>query len=173
MAKRKRKQGQEEVLPVPAVPKRIQPLVETWAQEACEMYNVQLFDVIVSKGWLIRIYVDSEIGAAPGKGVEVVSCVNVSRYVEALLDEEEGVYEGYNIEVSSPGIERKLTKAKHYAMSVGKTARIIVKEAIEGETVFNGTIDKFEDNKIEVTTEKGSVSIPFGTVTKAKLTFQF
>lgn len=173
MAKRKRKKAQEEVPRVTAVPKRIQPLVETWAQEACEMYDVQLFDVTVSKGWLIRIYVDSEIGAPPGKGVEITSCVSVSRYVEALLDEEEGVYEGYNIEVSSPGIERKLTKAKHYAMSVGKTARIIVKEAIDGETVFNGTIEKFEDDKIEVTTEKGKVQIPFETVTKAKLTFQF
>ncbi len=173
MGKRKRKQGQDEVLRVPAVPKRILPLVEEWAEEACEMYNVQLFDVTVSKGWLIRIYVDSEVGAAPGKGVEVSSCVSVSRYVEALLDEDEGVHEEYNIEVSSPGIERKLTKAKHYTMSVGKTVRIIVKEAIDGEKDFKGTIEAFEDNKIEVTTDKGKVLIPFETVTKAKLTFQF
>ena len=105
--------------------------------------------------------------------MQVTSCVSVSRYVEALMDEHEDVYEGYNLEVSSPGIERKLTKPKHYKMSIGKTARIVLKDKIDDQNVFDGTIENFENDKIEVMTEKGRVVLPFENVTKAKLTFQF
>lgn len=152
------------------VPKRVEGLVDAWAEEACDLYDLQLFDVVVSKGWLIRVYVD---GKDNEKGVDVASCVKVSRYVEALLDEDETLYDGYNLEVSSPGIERKLSKAKHYKLSMGKDVKIVVKDAINDQSVFNGRIENFEDDIIEVLTEKGSIKIPFPNVTKAKLTFKF
>ena len=78
------------------------------------------------QGWRISVTVEKP-GAAIGDGVTVDACANISRYIETYLDAESSVYEKYAIEVGSPGIERQLKKPRHFVLSSGRTARLVLR----------------------------------------------
>lgn len=145
--------------------------LEEWAEEAAEAHDLELVDVDLNVHGrpIITIYVDRP-EAAPGTGVEVGQCAKVSRYVEAYLDAEEGFPEKYVLEVSSPGIERELTKPKHYHQSVGKRVEVVVREQIDGKNKLVGELVSFEDDTFRLDREDGgTVDVALSNVARAKL----
>ena len=104
------------------------------------------------------------------KPLVVDDCAAVSRAVSEVLDEKDPIEGEYSLEVSSPGIDRPLTKPEHFARFVGYEAKIETDDAVESRKRFKGRIIALEkgDNIRFLMDEKEYV-IPFQTIAKAKL----
>lgn len=157
----------------PAVEKQIR----MWAEEAAEAHDLRLYDVEVKAQWLIRVFVDHPTVSAPGEGVTVAECSKVSRYLEAFLDDGEGISERYTLEVSSPGIERPLKAPHQWAMSVGSAVRIVLRNPRpeDGQNVLEGKLIGFEDDVAAVSVEEGgaSVTVALEDIARARTTYDF
>ena len=147
--------------------------IEEWAMEAAEAHSLVLFDVEIGPRWLIQIFVDRP-QAEPGEGVTIDECASVSRYVEGFLDVDESVWDQYTLEVSSPGIERKLKKPRHFELSVGRDVRIVVHSPIEKRNVFMGKLVEFDGERASVECgEDDVVPIEWDNIAKARLIYDF
>lgn len=97
-------------------------------------------------------------------------CSRLSQAVSALLDVENLIEEAYNLEVSSPGIDRPLTRPKDFERYAGFEARIELHSPVNGQRKFKGILRGIEGETIAFETEQGAaVQLPFGEVDKAKL----
>ncbi len=97
-------------------------------------------------------------------------CSRLSQAVSALLDVENLIDEAYNLEVSSPGIDRPLTRLKDFDRYAGFEARIELHSPINGQRKFKGVVRGLEGETILFETEQGAtVHLPFADVDKAKL----
>jgi ribosome maturation factor RimP len=115
--------------------------------------------------WLLRIYIEREAG-----GVSLNDCETVSRDLGAVLDVEDIIPHAYTLEVSSPGLDRSLTKPDHYRKCLGQQVRIKTYQAINGEKVFKGRLADLEGTVIVLETEKGeALRVPIADVAKASL----
>jgi len=106
---------------------------------------------------------------APG-GVSLDQCANLSHLISPLLDITAPVSGDYRLEVSSPGIERRLKTAEHFIQSIGEKVSLstLEKEKIEGELI-NATTEEITVQ----TKENGAVTIPFRSISKAKTYFEW
>lgn len=115
--------------------------------------------------WLLRIYIEREAG-----GVSLSDCETVSRDLGAVLDVEDIIPHAYTLEVSSPGLDRSLTKPDHYRKCLGQRVRIKTYQAIHGEKVFKGRLADLEGTVIVLETEKGeAMRVPIAEIAKASL----
>ncbi len=121
------------------------------------------------KARLLRVYIDKPGGVTHG------DCELVSERLGRLLDEEDALPgDSYTLEVSSPGVERKLSKPRDFERAVGQKIRLSVQPAIEGQTRFEGKLVQFTGNLLEVETRPGEVvRIPLQQVHKANLKFEW
>jgi ribosome maturation factor RimP len=118
------------------------------------------------KARMLRFFIDKP------EGVTHEDCANFSRDVGTILDVEEAVPgASYLLEVSSPGLDRKLTKPEHYQRFQGDLAKIMTFEPIDGNRFFEGRIQKFENGlvtlELSVTKKKpkkGQPEPPSGTI---------
>ncbi len=126
------------------------------------------------KARMLRIVIDK-----PG-GVTHEDCANLSREVGTILDVEDAVPGGpYTLEVSSPGLDRKLIKAEDYRRFTGSRVRLVTREPVEGRRDFDGRLMAFNDNRltVEILAKKKQpatqVEIELGNVEKARLVPEF
>jgi ribosome maturation factor RimP len=121
------------------------------------------------KARLLRVYIDKPGGVTHG------DCELISEKLGKLLDEEDAVPgESYTLEVSSPGIDRKLSKPRDFERVVGQKIRVAVQEPIEGQKWFEGKLAQLAEGMLEVETAPGhSVRVPLEQVRKAKLKFDW
>ena len=104
------------------------------------------------------------------KNLVVDDCAAVSRAVSAILDEKDPIESEYSLEVSSPGIDRPLTKPEHFSRFSGYEAKIETSDSIDGRKRFKGKIIALkDDNTILFLMDEKEYSIPFDSVSKAKL----
>ena len=101
-------------------------------------------------------------------------CQAISRKLSDLLDAEEEagrdpIQGGYRLEVSSPGIDRPLTRAADYRDWAGHEARIKLGEPLAGAKQLSGVIEGIESNVVTIATPKGTREIPFESIASAKL----
>jgi ribosome maturation factor RimP len=121
------------------------------------------------KARLVRVYIDKPGGVTHG------DCELVSERLGKLLDEEDVIPdEGYTLEVSSPGIERKLSKPRDFERVVGRKIWLAFQRPGESRTSLEGTLAHFANGtlELEVASEK-PIQIPFELVQKAKLKFEW
>ena len=104
-----------------------------------------------------------------GIGMTVEDCARISRLVSEKVEADKDLADRYDLEVSSPGIDRPLVKPADYARFEGHVAKIEVGAPIEGQRRFQGKIAGVSGETVAVATEKGSVNIPFGAIERAKL----
>ena len=104
------------------------------------------------------------------KPLVVDDCAAVSRAVSEILDEKDPIESEYSLEVSSPGVDRPLTKIEHFIRFKGYETKIETDEIVDGRKRFKGKItDVDQDNNIKFVMEEKEYSIPFNAVSKAKL----
>lgn len=102
--------------------------------------------------------------------LDLNGCTAISREISALLDVEDPIAGAYQLEVSSPGIDRPLTRAADFEKHKGEVVSIETDEpAADGQKRFKGKISEFDGTTVTLTTEDGEVQIALGTIIKAKL----
>ena len=104
-----------------------------------------------------------------GNDITVDDCARVSNALSVMLDEQDPIENRYSLEVSSPGVDRPLTKLKHFERWKGYEIKLETEDKVENRKRFKGKIVSVEDDKIIVATEKEQYTIPFAAVSKAKL----
>ncbi len=105
-----------------------------------------------------------------GKDIVVEDCAKVSRKVSEVLDEKDPIKDQYNLEVSSPGLDRPLTKPEHFARFAGYEAKVETDDLIENRKRFKGKIISIDgENTIRFEMDGTEYAIPFDAVSKAKI----
>jgi ribosome maturation factor RimP len=138
--------------------KLLEPTVERLGYELVDL-EVRLG----GKGGLVRVFIDKP------EGIDLDDCESVSRAVSALLDVEDPVPGNYNLEVSSPGLDRKLTKVEHFQRFEGEIVKVQMRFPIEGRRRFRGTLVSSDDENIVVDVDGESHSLPLKTIDTARL----
>ena len=125
--------------------------------------------VASGKHTVLRLYIDCE------KGIRVDDCEIVSRQVSSIMDVEDPINGQYNLEVSSPGIERPLFVIAHYQRFLGHDVCLRTYRPIYGRRNFTGCIGSVGEvtNTIELVTEIGPVTLDVDLIEKANLVAHF
>ena len=101
--------------------------------------------------------------------ISIEDCALVSRNASVLLDVEDPINGAYMLEVSSPGIDRPLTKERDFERYVGFEAKLELRDVQDGQRRFQGRLLGCENGVVKLLTEAGETSLSFGTITAAKL----
>ena len=131
-----------------------------------ESLGYELSDLEVKAGnrdGVLRLFIDKP------DGIELQDCETVSRAVSALLDVEDPFPGHYALEVSSPGLDRKLTKVEHFQRFAGEVVKVQMRFPIEGRRRFRGTLVSSDDENIVVEVDGEPHSLPLATIDTARL----
>jgi ribosome maturation factor RimP len=144
------------------------------ATRVARSLGLEVFDVEwkVGKQRLLRVYLDRLPGPEnpEGLGVTHKDCERVSADLSVILDVEDLVPgPSYILEVSSPGLDRKLIKPADYERFVGRLAKIWLNEPIENEKYFEGRLAGFSDGMVKLALKKREVIVPYAGIRKANL----
>ncbi|MCH9746018.1 MAG: ribosome maturation factor RimP [Proteobacteria bacterium] len=125
--------------------------------------------VASGKHSILRIFIDTE------HGIGIEDCEKVSHQLSAVFDVEDPIAGQYNLEVSSPGIERPLFHIGHYQRFLGNDISLRLVRPIEGQRKFKGVIGSVSEvnNTIELVTELGPVMLDIDMIEKANLVANF
>jgi ribosome maturation factor RimP len=113
---------------------------------------------------LLRVYIDKPAG------VSHADCQLVSEQLSTIFDVEDLFAESYTLEVSSPGLDRKLVKPHDYEYFVGRRARLVLREAVDGEKVYEGRLGGYEGGRVKL--DVGEVALKeleFSNISKGRL----
>ena len=127
--------------------------IEPAIEEIVSALNLETYDLEWVKeagNQILRLYIDSE------KGVDLNDCEQASRAVEKYLDEHDPIPVSYTLEVSSPGIERRLKKDKHYKRYIGERVKVKLFSPMEGRKKFTGILSQVNEAGIEIVDEDGN-----------------
>ena len=105
----------------------------------------------------------------PDGGIEVDELALISQSISAVMDVEDPILDEYTLEVSSPGIDRPLTRLKDFEMFEGYEAKIETGELIDGRRRFKGELAGVEDDEVLINVEEGTIGLKFDLLTDAKL----
>ncbi|MEL7046038.1 MAG: ribosome maturation factor RimP [Pseudomonadota bacterium] len=115
---------------------------------------------------LLRLYIDAEAG------ISVDDCATVSQQVGALLDVEEPVSGEYVLEVSSPGVDRRLFRLDQYAPYMGEELEVRLRRPFEGRRKYRGVLRAVEGEDIVVLVDDHEYLLPFSEIERAQLTLR-
>ncbi len=140
--------------------------IEEYASSVLASMGLELVEVQFRReghGWVLRLYIDRE------GGLGLDDCAAVSREISTWLDVEELIEHAFHLEVSSPGLERPLKKLKEFERFIGRKARIKLREPLNEQRVFIGTIDQVDEEKVVLVVDEKPVSLLFDNIAKARL----
>lgn len=125
-------------------------------------------------GTTLRLYIDMPADAAPGEDGEprmvgIDECEAVSREVSAQLDVEDPISANYTLEVSSPGIDRPLFTAEHFARFAGESAKVTLKLPQDGRRRLQGRIDSVEGDMVTFSIDGTPFVVSVDNIEKARL----
>lgn len=112
---------------------------------------------------LVRVFIDKP------DGVDLADCEIVSRQLSAVLDVEDPLPGHYRLEVSSPGLDRKLTKPAHFQRFVGSPVRVKLRFPLDGRRNFRGTLLAADDERIEVEVDGVTYRLEIAAIDSARL----
>ena len=131
---------------------KIEEKVEQLVKDPIEKLGYSLYDVeYVKEGqeYYLRIYIDKE------SGIDLNDCEKVSNEINEILDKADYIKEQYYLEVSSPGIERKLRKDKHLEQNISKNVEIkLFKKDNNGKKEYTGKLKAFNQEEIIIEADK-------------------
>jgi ribosome maturation factor RimP len=134
--------------------------------------NIEIADIQIrgaGNARLLRVYIDKPGGVTHG------DCELISHRLSEILDAEDPIPEGsYTLEVSSPGIERKLSKPRDFERVVGQKIRLAVQPPGESRHLLEGRLAQFANGSLEVEVAPGNlIRVPLESVQKANLKFEW
>ena len=145
-----------------------QLIVEVWqlAEPVCRSEGMELIHVEYRReqaGRIMRIYLDK-----PG-GVNLDDCANISRQLGDIFDVALDTRSTYRLEVSSPGLQRPLSKIDDFERYKGVRAKVRIHQAINGQKNFSGILDGVSGHKVRLMVNRQPISIELGDIVKAHL----
>jgi ribosome maturation factor RimP len=105
----------------------------------------------------------------PDGGIEVDDCAEISNAISAVMDVEDPILDAYALEVSSPGIDRPLTRLKDFDMFEGYEAKIETSDLIDGRRRFKGVLAGVEGDEVLINLDEGTIGLQFDWLSDAKL----
>lgn len=151
------------------IPEELRGLIEPVVEHA----GLELVDVTLRRGrppWALRVTVDTTCG--DGR-VPVDRCALVSREIATQLDVAEAIESPYQLEVSSPGLDRVLAREVDFTRACGSEVAIETRRPIDGRKRFRGRLDGFDGESASLTVDGSAYRIPFSEVAKAKAIYAF
>lgn len=131
---------------------------------------VDLSFIREGKGWVVRVFIDHLEGHAPqGASVGFTDCEEMSRELSAVLDVEDPVPCAFTLEVSSPGLDRPLRTAAHFARYLGQVAKVRLHKGAEGRRNFKGTLVASEGDRFTIDVDGREYVLDVANVATARL----
>jgi ribosome maturation factor RimP len=147
------------------------PKIEEIAERIASPLGIEIVEIELKgggKNQFLRVSIDKP------EGVTHLDCETVSRLLGDSLDQDDLITAHYTLEVSSPGVERKLFKIKDFERFQGKKAKVVLREPIESAKTLEGRISSVEDGRIALELAGGNqVQFPFTQVERANLKFEW
>ena len=145
---------------------KLQELVQGSVEDlGCELWGIECQRV--SRYLTVRLFIDKE------GGVTVEDCADVSRQVSAVLDVEDPIADKYNLEVSSPGLDRPLFTLAQYARYVGQEILLHLRIPVADRRKWHGQLAKIENDMITLIVEGKEQILAFGNIQKANVVPKF
>jgi ribosome maturation factor RimP len=152
----------------------VEPVVEAAGFEL-----VDLRFLLDQGGWVLRVQIDipldqvTDVSEVPSDRVDLHDCENISRELSAVLDVDDPITQAYHLEVGSPGIDRPLRTAAHFAHFKGSEAKIQLGVGLQlptGERKnFKGTLLGVTDGNVDIECDGQKFALPIADIDHAKL----
>lgn len=126
-------------------------------------YELVDIDLRVGANGLLRLFIDADAG------ITLDDCAAVSRQVSALLDVEDPIPGSYVLEVSSPGVDRRLRTSGHFAQFVNEEVKIQLQRPHDGRRRFRGTVAAVDDQAVSVVVDGTKWRLPIADIASATL----
>ncbi len=136
------------------------------AESLCESEAMELVHIEYhheQRGLVLRIFIDK-----PG-GVTLDDCTLISRQLSDLLDIHIEDSVPYNLEISSPGLDRPLVKEQDFERFKGESARIKIAQPVNGQSNFKGVLMGISEGSVKIKIDEKSIMIPHKLIVKARL----
>jgi len=140
----------------------VEPILEEMGYELVDVEYVSIYG-----RWILRLFVDKE------GGVTIGDCARISEELGDLIDVKEIIRHEYNLEVSSPGLDRPLKKEKDLSRGLGKRVKIRMTTPLEGRRNFTGVLLRYGDGILHLDVDGQEVALPWPDVAKANLIYEF
>ena len=140
----------------------IEPIVSS---EGMGLVNIDY--VRESRGWILRLYVDT------AEGITIDHCARLSPQLGDVLDVKDIVPHPYILEVSSPGLNRILKEEKDFITYRGETITVKTSQPVGQRKNFQGVLLECKEGSITLNTDNHEVSIPLALITKAQIKYRF
>lgn len=151
--------------------------IRTAAERVAHSEGLEIFDIEwkIGKQRLLRVYIDRPPAAGePESGISHQDCERVSEQLSVILDVEDLVPgPAYVLEVSSPGLDRKLRNEADYERFTGRLARIWLNDPIENQKYFEGRLAGLADGSVKLRVKDREIAIPLAGIRKANLAVEF
>ena len=138
-------------------------LIEPVVQElGCELWGIEKLQQ--GRQVVLKIYIES------AEGINVDDCARVSRQVSAIFDVEDPIPGEYMLEVSSPGVERRLFKPEHFNVCKGEKVQITLRQAFDGRRKFKGLLCGLEDEEVVIRVDDAQeIVLPMDSIERARV----
>lgn len=131
----------------------------------CELWGIECQRT--GRFMTVRLFIDKE------GGVTVEDCADVSRQVSAVLDVEDPIADKYNLEVSSPGLDRPLFTFAQYTRYIGQEIVVHLRIPVADRRKWQGELAKIENDMITLIVDKQEQILAFGNIQKANVVPKF
>lgn len=145
---------------------KLQDLLQGSVEDlGCELWGIECQRA--GRFLTVRLYIDKE------GGVTVDDCADVSRQVSAILDVEDPIADKYNLEVSSPGLDRPLFTLSQFERFVGKEIAVHLRIPVQDRRKWQGKLEKIENDMLTLIVDGQPQVLVFGNVQKANVIAKF
>ena len=149
--------------------------VTSMLEEFTEGRELEIYNVIYKKegpGWVLRVFLDKPMDAE-NEYVSIEECEEVTRYLSDKLDDLDFIDRSYNLEVSSPGLDRELIHESDFVRFAGREVEVKTYQQIEGSKNFEGTLVAKQDDIVIIDVGGKRLEIPADKISKINLAIVF
>ena len=149
--------------------------VTSMLEEFTEGRELEIYNVIYKKegpGWVLRVFLDKPMDAE-NEYVSIEECEEVTRYLSDKLDDLDFIDRSYNLEVSSPGLDRELIRESDFVRFAGREVEVKTYQQIEGSKNFEGTLVAKQDDIVIIDVGGKRLEIPTDKISKINLAIVF
>ena len=140
-------------------------------------HGLELFDIDMpaNTNGVLRVFINRPRSGGQSLTADITDCTKVSKDILNLPQVEEIMPGSTTLEVSSPGINRKLTRLEHFNGAIGERVRLVVRKESDKKEVLRGTIKALSGDKIcfDEESKKEELEIPFSNIQEARIDFLF